>query len=95
MQGHICSTLEGGRLGGGREENLRLNFFIFFFPSTQLSHVEKDEILRSNGEFLVSSESSSVSGGENSIYECFALCMQHLIFLCIIHEFEDLPTTIS
>ena len=37
MQGHICSTLEGGRLGGGREENLRLNFFIFFFPSTQLS----------------------------------------------------------
>ena len=37
MQGHICSTLEGGRLRGGREENLRLNFFIFFFPSTQLS----------------------------------------------------------
>ena len=72
MQGHICSTLEGGRLRGGGEENLRLNFFIFFFLRGK-----KDEILRSNSEFLVSSESSSVSGGENSIYECFALCIMH------------------
>ena len=48
-----------------------------FFQERSCLRGEKDEILRSNGEFLNSRESSSVSGGENSIYDCFALCIMH------------------
>ena len=80
MQGHICSTLEGSRLRGGGEENLRLNFFISFFQDAAVSEGRKMKFCGQMANSWIQANPHK-SQEERILFMSalhYALCMQHL-----------------